>query len=327
MRFSIIIPAYNAECTLERCLRSIADQRFRDFQALIVDDGSGDSTAAIAERFICQDPRFVLLSLPHGGPGAARNRGLEQALGEYILYMDADDYWVREDLLQQLNDRIQAHPADAYMYQMVKVSEEGTILTQYTKPRFQQENTVLALENIYSDLVKDGQTLASACNKCIRNSLFREAGITFREDTFGEDIDWVLQLFSHVQTICLMNLDAYAYTQHRGESRSRHPDAANDLVQIVRDWSLRASRGSLVHFEAVMGLVAFEYGICMGSHHRLSRENRQVMRQNVRLLQYGLDQKTKLIAKFHRIFGYSLTCLAIRTYLYLRKQSVKRNRL
>lgn len=316
MRFSIIIPAYNAACTLDRCLRSILSQSFQDYQVVIVDDDSADSTLALARNWASREARFLVLPASHGGAGAARNLGLEAAQGEYVLYMDADDYWIRDDLLQELDERIRKQPADTYMYQTAKVSEDGTVLTRYAKPRFQQEDTVLALKDIYQDLVRDGQTLAAVWNKSVRRTLLLENAIRFREDILGEDIDWVLQLFSHVQTICLMNLEAYAYTQHRSESRSNHPEAANDLVRIVMDWS---TRDNIAHSEAVMGLVAFEFGICMGSHHRLSRSHRQLMRKNVHLLRYGLDKKTRLISRFHSIFGYSLTCLAIRTYLYLRK--------
>ena len=319
MRFSIIIPAYNASSTLGRCLNSVLSQTFGDFQVLVVDDGSADDTVAVAGAYAGRDSRISLCSVPHRGAGAARNRGLEQARGEYVLYLDADDCWLCAELLELLDRQIREAPADTLMFQMVKTTETGTVLERYTKPRFQQENTVLELEKVYFDLVRDGQTLASACNKCVRRELLVEQHIRFREDVIGEDIDWVLRLFSHVQTICLMNLNAYAYTQHKGESRSSHPDAPNDLVEIVADWAERLDRETLSHRSAVAGLVAFEYGICMGSYHRLSAERKRIMRENTRLLAHGLDRKTAMICKFHRIFGFRLSCLAIRIYLRLRR--------
>ncbi|MBO5128762.1 MAG: glycosyltransferase family 2 protein [Oscillospiraceae bacterium] len=319
MRISIIIPVYNGEATLNRCLQSVLNQTFGDYQAVIVDDGSIDGSSAVAAEYAARDDRFQLVTTAHHGTGAARNAGLAQARGEYVLYMDADDYWVCPNLLEQLNRRIDAEPADAFMFQMVKVTEDGHVLTRYTKPRFRQEDTVLALKDIYQDLVRDGQNLASACNKCVRRELLVNREIRFREDIIGEDIDWVLQLFSYVQTICLLNLDAYAYTQHKGESRSSHPDGPNDLVNIVREWGEYAARDGAAHPRAVAGMVAFEYGICMGNYHRLSAEKKRILRQNVRLLQWGLDKKTRMIARFHGAFGFSLTCLAIRVYLLLRR--------
>lgn len=319
MRFSIIIPAYNAEAFLDRCLESIRSQSFPDYQVLIVDDGSRDGTLRIAVDSADRDSRFHLTQISHGGPGAARNRGLELARGEYILYMDADDYWLDAGLLQQLDDRIREHPTDVLMYRSLKVTEEGTVLRRYAKPPFDSPDAVLPLAEVYPDLVRDGQTLAAAWNKCVRRELLTENRIIFREDVFAEDIDWVLQLFSYVKTIRLLNLDAYAYTQHRGSSRSGHRDAANDLAEVVLDWAGRCSRENIAHAEAVAGLVAFEYGICMGSHHRLTPEKKRRMRHHQYLLKAGLDRKTNMICRFCGLFGYRLTCLAIRIYLILRR--------
>lgn len=310
---------YNAEPTLGKCLSSIVSQGFQDYQVLIVNDGSTDGSLTAAKEYADRDARFSVFSIEHQGPGAARNAGLARAEGEYVVHLDADDYWIREDLLQELANRIHTLPADVYMYQMVKVTKDGTVLNRYTKPPFQNADMVMGLDAVYQDLVKDGQTLAAAWNKCVRKSLLLEKHIRFREDVFGEDIDWVLQLFSHTQTICLMNLLAYAYVQYRTQTRSSRSDSHNDLVTIVLDWGLRCISGDVSHAGAAAGLTAFQYSICLGYDHLLSPEKKKLMRQNTHLLNYGLDRKTKLICRFYRIFGYNLTAAALRLYLTLRR--------
>lgn len=319
MCISIIIPVYNAEITLRRCLDSILAQSYQDYQVIVVDDGSTDESLNVAQSYAAQDGRFQVLPLAHCGTGAARNKGLSAAVAEYVVYMDADDYWNREDLLQLLADRIQNLPADVYMYQMTKVTEAGTPLKRFDKKPFSCEDQVMPLDTVYQDLVADGHTLAAAWNKCVRRQLLQENDIRFRENTLGEDIDWVLQLFSYVHTICLMNVQAYAYTQHKTPSRSTRSDAPNDLAAIVQDWAEKLAQKSLAHHRSVAGVVAFEYGICMGSHHLLSKENKQRMRRSVYLLQGGLDRKTMLIRRFCAVFGYDLTCLAVRLYLFARR--------
>ena len=137
MLFSIIIPVYNGERTLHRCLSSIAKQTLRDYQVLVVNDGSTDGTLTAAEEFARQDSRISVLSKDNSGAGAARNMGLKHAQGEYVLFLDADDYWVQEDLLEILQSRIAEHPTDVLMFQMHKVTEKGDILKRYTKPGFQ----------------------------------------------------------------------------------------------------------------------------------------------------------------------------------------------
>ena len=319
MRFSIIIPAYQAEHTLEKCLASIRMQNFQNYEVLIINDGSTDATSKAAQQTVASDSRFHLISTAHQGPGAARNEGLVLARGEYILHMDADDYWIREDLLSELDSQIQLHPADIYLYQMVKLSQSGQVLHRYDKPPFSNEKKVLDLKDVYQDLVADGQALAAACNKCVNRDFLLHHQIRFRDQIFAEDIDWVLQLFSHVQTICLLNIQAYGYVQYRIPTRSNQRQAPNDLASIVLEWGERAIQGTVAHHEAVAGLAAFEYAICMGSHHLMQPQIKRLMRRNAHLLHHGLDRKTQMICRFYRIFGYHITCLAIRIYLLLRR--------
>ena len=122
MQFSVIIPVYNGAKVLGRCLDSILVQTYEDYQVVIVDDGSTDRSLSVARAYAASDDRFTVLPSCHGGPGAARNKGLAAAQGEYVVYMDADDCWTHRDLLQTLHDFIAAQPADVYMYQMTKVT-------------------------------------------------------------------------------------------------------------------------------------------------------------------------------------------------------------
>ena len=90
-RLSIIIPVYNAEDYLDRCLHSILDQEFTSYEVILVDDGSTDSSPLICDRYSATDPRFRTLHKPNGGVSSARNAGLELAKGEYIMFLDSDD--------------------------------------------------------------------------------------------------------------------------------------------------------------------------------------------------------------------------------------------
>ena len=90
-RLSIIVPVYNAEEYLERCLQSIVDQEFTSYEVILVDDGSTDSSPLICDRYSATDPRFRTLHKPNGGVSSARNAGLELAKGEYVMFLDSDD--------------------------------------------------------------------------------------------------------------------------------------------------------------------------------------------------------------------------------------------
>lgn len=90
-RLSIIVPVYNAEEYLDRCMHSIMDQEFTSYEVILVDDGSSDSSSLMCDRYSATDPRFRTLHKPNGGVSSARNAGLELAKGEYVMFLDSDD--------------------------------------------------------------------------------------------------------------------------------------------------------------------------------------------------------------------------------------------
>src|SRR5271157_5460413 len=100
MRVSVVIPLYNKAGYITRTLQSVAGQTFEDFETIIVDDGSTDGSGDLAAEF--QDGRFRVVRQANAGPGAARNRGIEEARGELIALLDADDVWMPEYLASSL---------------------------------------------------------------------------------------------------------------------------------------------------------------------------------------------------------------------------------
>ena len=105
MLFSIIIPVYNVESYLRECLDSVLAQTFDDWEAVCVNDGSTDGSASILEEYAVQDTRFKVIVQPNGGLSAARNTGLNNAQGDYILFLDSDD-WLEPDAMQTLADHM-----------------------------------------------------------------------------------------------------------------------------------------------------------------------------------------------------------------------------
>ena len=105
MRFSVVIPVYNVEHFLRDCLESVLNQSFADWEAVCVNDGSTDGSAAILEEYTEKDSRFKVLSQPNGGLSAARNAGLKVAQGEYVIFLDSDD-WLEPHALQTLSNNL-----------------------------------------------------------------------------------------------------------------------------------------------------------------------------------------------------------------------------
>jgi glycosyltransferase involved in cell wall biosynthesis len=121
---SVVVPAWNAEKTLAQTLQSAAAQTYEKLEILIVDDGSTDSTAHIAERFCASDPRARLIRQPNGGQSSARNRGIEEARGAWIAPLDADDLWHPEKIERQLQTFAEAPPDVGLVYCWYRLIDE-----------------------------------------------------------------------------------------------------------------------------------------------------------------------------------------------------------
>lgn len=100
---SVIIPVYNRDYCLPRCLESVLQQTFTDWECIVIDDGSTDQTLSVCRCYVEKDPRFHVYSQSNGGVSVARNRGLEHACGEYVVFIDSDD-WVEPDFLRLLHE-------------------------------------------------------------------------------------------------------------------------------------------------------------------------------------------------------------------------------
>lgn len=219
--FSIIIPSYKSDKFIKQCISSVLHQTFDSFEIIIIDDGSPDQTGEICLRIAADYPYVRYIYQEHQGAGAARNKGLRVANGEYVLFLDADDYWVNRDLLKEIYNCFKNQNVDLVMFQMDKYTEKGRLLKRYRKKAFPDTKLSHCVHEIYPMLVRDGQVLASACNKCVKRSLLEEEYILFPEGGYAEDIDWVIQLFSRAKYISFLNGLAYAYRQHGNSTASR----------------------------------------------------------------------------------------------------------
>lgn len=127
MRFSIIIPVYNREKILNKCIYSVLGQSFDDFELILVDDGSRDKSLEICNSFAKTDKRVKVITQENTGPSAARNNGLEHATGEYVVFIDSDDY-INKDYLLKINDKISKGKPDLIFISFLFENDKYEIL-------------------------------------------------------------------------------------------------------------------------------------------------------------------------------------------------------
>lgn len=170
---SVIIPAYNAEKYIEKCIQSIIKQDYRDFEIIIVNDGSTDDTKAICEKYVKLDNRIKLVNTENRGAGSARNTGISKASGRYISFIDADDY-ICEDYYTRMYEMLKEEDADIVEGHYKRVS--GYDENIFTKTGEQKEYTNMEkLLVLYGDDEVEYINSVIVTNKLYRKELFNEA--------------------------------------------------------------------------------------------------------------------------------------------------------
>jgi len=180
---SVIIPVYNGEITIQQTIESLINQTFIDFEIIVINDGSQDSTLDIISTI--QDPRIKVFSYSNAGLSASRNRGISLASGEFISFLDADDRWTPDKLQAQL-EALQANLEAAVAYSWTDyVDENGQVLRSGTR--------ISVSGNVYEKLLVRN-FLENGSNALIRRQAFTEVGNFDESLTAAEDWDMYVRL-------------------------------------------------------------------------------------------------------------------------------------
>ncbi len=202
---SIIIPVYNCEKYIERCVTSVLNQSFKDFELIIVNDGSTDKTKEICTDLEKTDVRIKLYNKENGGVSAARNFGLEKATGDYISFMDGDDY-VPENYFSALVNAIQDADISVCDICCIKDGEETN--------RFTCKKERLSAAEAIELLLSRKEINSGPCGKLF--SAKHLEGIYFPNMKAYEDILFVLEAFKKAKTIVCTNITEYVYDNGTG---------------------------------------------------------------------------------------------------------------
>ena len=208
--YSFIVPCYNSELTLRKCLASIQKQTIKDWEAICINDGSTDSTLDILREYAHVDSRFAVIDTSNGGVACARNLGLRAAKGQYIVFVDSDD-WIEPDLILQCG---QLEEADFGIYGHRFIRNGKIVEENYSKDENLSKN-----ENFRFDL--DYHTMTNitsyACDKVFKREIIVENNLLLQEGVkIGEDLEFILNYLSHCKSICYITHILYNYNWGNG---------------------------------------------------------------------------------------------------------------
>lgn len=263
---SIIVPVYKVERYLRQCVDSILAQTFTDWELILVDDGSPDGSGAICDDYAAADSRVRVLHTPNGGLSRARNRALAVARGEYVSFIDSDD-WVDLDFIASLHRNIIASGAD--------IAVTGHVLEYVDRSRpSSTERTVTTLSGTDAlvALYYDKQIRSFACDKLVKRSIMTEM---FPEGMYYEDIFVMIKWFSNAEKVVVAT-DPYYHYRQRKSSVVNNPDPK--LYLDNQRSELRRIEAVLSRPDAIDSATALRYFVkkSLSNAKRLIRRNPKV---------------------------------------------------
>lgn len=236
-KLSVIVPIYNVEEYLENCIESILNQTFKDFELILVNDGSTDNSLYICYEYMSKDNRIKVIDKDNGGVSSARNRGIKIAKGEYIAFVDPDDD-IESNMYEELMNRITKYNVDIVIssFKYVDLIKNNTI---YQKIWSKTEKVIDKDEiknEIFYDLLsfKEGYGIYNPVNKIYRKDILLKNNIIFDEKRHhGEDARLNLIALTKVNSIYFIDSPLYNYYIRKRESLTRI--IREDLYDYILD--------------------------------------------------------------------------------------------
>ena len=204
-KFSIIIPVYNVEPYIKKCLDSVTSQTYKDYEVIIINDGSTDKSMEIAKKY-----DFKIINQQNQGQSAARNKGIKNSKGEYIVFLDSDDT-IEKDLLKKLDQATSDKP-DVIRYQ-VRTTYEDKDAINYPEKAFDTCSGVEAFEKICHYHFVDAVALY-----CIKRKYYEEENFSFKEGTLHEDFRLIPVLIMKAKTVKSISYIGYNYLQRNNST-------------------------------------------------------------------------------------------------------------
>lgn len=266
MKYSIIIPVYNAEATLRRCLDSLVSQQFSDHELLLINDGSTDGSDCICQEYADTYPQIRYFPKENGGVSSARNLGLAQARGDYVLFVDSDDY-VAEDYFAVISHAIARGTPDLLLFGWRSFG--GAAAERNTGTFY--ENTETEIADRISAALRQ-YLFSSLWSKVFRRRIIEENGLCFGESlAIGEDQAFIFSYAMHIRSIASIP-DTLYHVDVSGEgslSRKRRDYLTEQLIEVNRRMAdaLRSTEHSpqaRMIYEAALAWVSYRsaYSCC-----------------------------------------------------------------
>lgn len=320
-KFSIIVPVYKVEKYLSECVESVLSQSFTDWELILVDDGSPDNCPKLCDEWSLEDSRIKVVHKKNGGLSSARNAGIMNCQGEYVLFLDSDDFYNDNNTLKILFEKLNERICDVLIFGCTDFNmNTGKAIvsrTGYNLDIINKNNTVETLHYLLSSkMIPGGATIF-----CVKRNLLYENDILFKEGIQDEDFDFVLSVFTLCKSISAIDNPFYSYRKGRPDSITGSFDIKMiyGIEYTVNKWyELSKNIENETIKNDVLNYIAFIYStgfVVSGNMDRSVRKKSiKIMKKYKYILKFGYWRKTKITSFAVKILGTNLFSILAARY-------------
>ena len=240
---SVIIPIYNVEEYLEKCIDSIVMQTYENLEIILVNDGSPDNCSDICEKWEKKDSRVIYLQKKNGGLSSARNYGIEHCSGDYIVFVDSDDY-IENNMIEELYNNLKENDSDVAICGFYNVKNEKKSAVKYSKTKFVASN-MEKFENLYNEYYLP---TTIAWNKIYKRHIFDK--IRYAEGKYHEDEFIIFDILKIADKISYNLIPLYNYLYRTGSITKRFTLKRLDCLEAIEkrnDYYVKNKRDDLIY--------------------------------------------------------------------------------
>lgn len=317
MKFSFIVPVYNVEQFLNQCIESILAQSYQNYEIILIDDGSLDNSPALCDDWAKKDSRISVIHKKNGGLSSARNAGLKEAKGEYIIYLDSDDWWCDNTALIRIVRKIEESNADVVFLASKKYY---TLENRFVEKTSAHERLSVQSSVSIEEAMCNSLFLACAWDKVIKRSILVENGIEFIERQLSEDIEWCCKLLQLNLIYTCIDGVIHVYRQQNSLSITANISNTNlsDIYGVICKYVKLAEEKNNV---LILNFLALEMLLwCAITNHAKGREGDKLIKEMGKyfyLLKFNQYPRVRMVSKIS-FLGYNIVRRLL--VFYLNKQ-------
>lgn len=322
IKVSFVIPIYMVENFLHECVDSALNQTYQNIEVILVDDGSPDKSPTICDEYAHKDNRVKVIHKKNGGLSDARNEGLKMATGDYVIFLDSDDYYKHYDFLEKIVEATDEGKKDAVFFQRT-VFYDGPQRPNDNYPPFNLDWNKLDASSLLLELAKNDLMDASACMKATKRSILQRNELFFKKGIYSEDIEWFSRYIMFINSVALIDSPDYFYRKREGSITSKLKEKnVRDLFYTIRQHSekIRRSGADDNRVRAILSYHSYQFYIVLGLTNNIVKGDARSQlleecKQYKWLMDYSISYKTKKCASILRFLGVKIASMILGYYI------------